>query len=296
MGSATSVTISDDQGYSSAPINSIGATQIGPYTNGTNVVVTVTNDQDGSCNVVSDTIVQNVCPPDNNDCVDAIDMMPATTADAESGWYKNTTVATTNSAEVTAFDLSCMSEGSFGTGEDLWFKTRVPAAGDITITTRAVGGSPLTDTYIAVFDGSCGSLNYLDCDLDDETPGSYFSEVILTNMTVDDVLYVRVAVEAGSDGEFEIRAHAVDAVLKTEEISISKVSMFPNPTENLINFEADSNVNKVSIYNVLGQEVMNSVDNERKVTLDVSHLQEGVYIARVTTEENAVQSFRLIKK
>ncbi|MCH2194227.1 FG-GAP-like repeat-containing protein [Kordia sp.] len=63
LGSATSLTISDNQGSTSQNLSNTGMVQFGPYANATDVVITLQNDQDVNCSVNSGSITQSNCPP-----------------------------------------------------------------------------------------------------------------------------------------------------------------------------------------------------------------------------------------
>jgi len=63
LGSATSLTISDNQGSASQNLSNTGMVQFGPYANATDVVITLQNDQDVNCSVNSGSITQSNCPP-----------------------------------------------------------------------------------------------------------------------------------------------------------------------------------------------------------------------------------------
>ncbi|WP_299115009.1 FG-GAP-like repeat-containing protein [uncultured Winogradskyella sp.] len=63
LGSATSLTISDNQSSANQNINAVGSVQFGPYVNGTNVVINTQNDQDINCSLNSTSLTQNNCPP-----------------------------------------------------------------------------------------------------------------------------------------------------------------------------------------------------------------------------------------
>ncbi|WP_286951663.1 fibronectin type III domain-containing protein [Mesonia sp.] len=56
---------------------------------------------------------------------------------------------------------------------------------------------------------------------------------------------------------------------------------YPNPVKNSINLESRLNIDKVSIYNLLGQEVLSRDLNEMSPSLDMSNLASGAYILRV---------------
>jgi hypothetical protein len=65
-----------------------------------------------------------------------------------------------------------------------------------------------------------------------------------------------------------------------EEILITEnISYFPNPTNSMLFIESNEAPVKVSIYNVLGKEVL-STKNSKEI--DVSALPSGVYIIRIS--------------
>lgn len=63
LGSATSVTISDNQSSPTQGLNAAGMVQFGPYTNATGIVINIQNDQDVNCFLNSGSITQSNCPP-----------------------------------------------------------------------------------------------------------------------------------------------------------------------------------------------------------------------------------------
>ena len=64
-------------------------------------------------------------------------------------------------------------------------------------------------------------------------------------------------------------------------------SMYPNPTTNTLNIEAKNKIYKISIYNLLGQEVMQKSVANSFTTLDLSKLPAGAYIVKVYTDKQA---------
>ncbi|MBC8756978.1 VCBS repeat-containing protein [Kordia sp. YSTF-M3] len=63
IGSATSLTISDNQASATQPLIAAGMVQFGPYANTTDVVISIQNDQDVNCTGSSGSITQSNCPP-----------------------------------------------------------------------------------------------------------------------------------------------------------------------------------------------------------------------------------------
>ena len=68
IGSASSVTLSDNQGTASQNATATGMFTFGPYDNNTDVVISVTNDDDANCSISSSSITQEFCTTTLVDC------------------------------------------------------------------------------------------------------------------------------------------------------------------------------------------------------------------------------------
>jgi gliding motility-associated-like protein len=68
IGSASSVTISDNQGTATQNATATGMFTFGPYENNTAVVISVTNDDDVNCSISSSSITQEFCTTTLVDC------------------------------------------------------------------------------------------------------------------------------------------------------------------------------------------------------------------------------------
>ena len=86
-----------------------------------------------------------------------------------------------------------------------------------------------------------------------------------------------------------------NTVLSTNDFETLKARIYPNPATNLLNIESGISIEKVTVYNILGQEVISKSPNAELVTLDVSSLQVGVYIVK-TSINGDVSSTRFIKE
>jgi hypothetical protein len=81
-----------------------------------------------------------------------------------------------------------------------------------------------------------------------------------------------------------------NGVMGVEETLIAEnISYFPNPTNNMLFIDSNENPVKVSIYNVLGKEVI-SAKNSKEI--DVSGLPSGVYIIRISVGDGVHQTNR----
>ena len=82
--------------------------------------------------------------------------------------------------------------------------------------------------------------------------------------------------------------------LATASFETSKIKMYPNPATTNFTIEANSEVEKVSVINLLGQEVISKNTNSQTVTLDIANLEAGVYVVKATSN-GAVSTSKMIK-
>jgi hypothetical protein len=70
--------------------------------------------------------------------------------------------------------------------------------------------------------------------------------------------------------------------------------MYPNPVKNTLTIEANSEIQRVAVYNILDQEVLKASPKSSSITLQTNELQKGVYM--VTTEINGKLSTSKVVK
>ena len=63
----------------------------------------------------------------------------------------------------------------------------------------------------------------------------------------------------------------------------------------MLSLEAQNNIQNVSVYNMLGQEVVRVSPNVVETQLDMSALQVGAYFVKVTIN-NATKTIKVLKK
>ena len=83
--------------------------------------------------------------------------------------------------------------------------------------------------------------------------------------------------------------------LSNSNFEAVNAKMYPNPANNVLNIEAKSNIENVSIYNLLGQEVISESVNKQSTSLNISSLEAGVYVVK-TLIDGKIASSRLIKE
>ena len=82
---------------------------------------------------------------------------------------------------------------------------------------------------------------------------------------------------------------------KTGDNTIKGFKFYPNPVNNTLNMSAQDNIEKVSIYNISGQEVINVTPNAVQTQVDMSRLQNGIYFVKAQVN-GQLTAFKVIKK
>ncbi|GAA4361655.1 hypothetical protein GCM10023185_28870 [Hymenobacter saemangeumensis] len=121
-----------------------------------------------------------------------------------------TTGTTVNATSSTVGPTSC---GGSSNGNDVWYRLTVPAGmTQITVETSASTGSPLNDTVLEIYRGSCSSLTSIGCN-DDANGG--FSQLVLA-VTPGETLFARVLpYTSGPNGAFQICAYGTQTTTNT---------------------------------------------------------------------------------
>jgi hypothetical protein len=190
LGSATSMTVSDDQASASQTLNAAGMLTFGPYTNGTVVAITVANDQDAVCSSSFNGLVQDSCPPGNDECGAATAL--TVNADYACGVVTSGTVAGATNSGVNVCG---------GTeDDDVWYSF-VATSTEHRVSLINIAGSNV-DMYHAVYDATpgCGALSTSVICNDGNTSN-------LTGLTIGNTYFVQVytwTATAGQTTTFDI--------------------------------------------------------------------------------------------
>ena len=174
MGDATSLTISDNYSSNTEQTNSTGIVQMGPYPFLTDIVITVSNDQDVNCVINSSPIQLFACPPENDNCSGAT-MIEANEDESCDASGSGTLVAATPSSE----SNSCGGSAD----DDVWFEFTAVSENHAISLYNIVGDTQ--DLYHVLYEGDgCGSLNQIYCSDDNNSTAN--------DLTIGNNYFVRV--------------------------------------------------------------------------------------------------------
>lgn len=78
-----------------------------------------------------------------------------------------------------------------------------------------------------------------------------------------------------------------------EDVTVDEnITLYPNPTHDIINIATDQNIQQVEVYNMQGQRVAAEMGNVNSISLN--GMANGLYILKVTTE-NGVNTYKVNK-
>lgn len=227
-------------------------------------------------------------PPANDDCTNATALTPG-------GVYSDYPVDGTNAGASTSSQTAPTTCFGFS-GGDVWYSVVVPASGNITIETGTpVGGGAGIDTVITAYSGDCAFPTQIGCDDDGATEFAVgFSKLSLTGQTPGNTILIR-AYEYNNDvvGNFGIAAY--DASLSTGSFDSASFTAYPNPVKDMLNLSYSSDITSVEVYNMLGQNVMTKTLNASQGQIDLSNLNAGNYIVKVTAD-GLVKTIKVVKQ
>lgn len=82
--------------------------------------------------------------------------------------------------------------------------------------------------------------------------------------------------------------------LDVEEFATTAMKFYPNPVNDMLNISFEREITRISIYNLLGQEVFAKTSNSNQITVDMSNLASGAYLVKVNAGD-VVKTEKIIK-
>ncbi|HET8838375.1 MAG TPA: T9SS type A sorting domain-containing protein [Flavobacteriaceae bacterium] len=95
--------------------------------------------------------------------------------------------------------------------------------------------------------------------------------------------------------ESELLAITVTNNFGIQDNMIAGFQFYPNPAADMLNVEADVSLEKIVLYNLMGQEVLSHKINSSSSNLNISNLGTGIYFMKIFSNGN-MGTYRLIKK
>lgn len=231
--------------------------------------------------------------PDLPGCTSSLNL-----ADAPSTWY-------TNYYPGYGFENSTLTYlGDLYTDANAWFFTRginLTAGESYTVSYRYGGAS--TDTFFynnnlkvmygteaAASDMTLPIAEYLDFGLD-----APVSETVTITPPTTGVYYFGFNVFSPNNSYYMyIDDIKIESALSGSEFDSAKFNYYPNPVKDILNISYINDITSVSIYTILGQEVMTKSVNNNLAKIDMSSLAQGTYLVKVISG-SLIKNIKVIK-
>jgi hypothetical protein len=81
-----------------------------------------------------------------------------------------------------------------------------------------------------------------------------------------------------------------------DDFSDGNISIYPNPVNDKLQFTSNVQISKVTIYNTLGQKVIEKTVVEENMTINTSDLKDGIYFMNFENEEKQIKTVKFIKE
>lgn len=108
-------------------------------------------------------------------------------------------------------------------------------------------------------------------------------------------VYVRALCTSDSTSDWVGPISFVTDELGVNDEIFDSFSFYPNPVENQLNLQANTSIEKIEVFNLLGQQVLTETPNNLNTQINTEKLEAGVYLLKVTID-GAEKTFRIVKK
>lgn len=181
-------------------------------------------------------------------------------------------------------DLSGMSHMHI----DFYFEGAPMTAGTFfTVIAQYNGGSNAVQNNIDVTSLASNTWHEIDVTFDSFAPGQPRDQIqqIIVQINGPDIY-----------GPFYVdNIYFHNNVLSTNDFETSEFKVFPNPTKNDWNISSSNTINNITVYDILGKQVLTLAPNSNEVEIDASALKTGIYFAKIEGF-NGSKTVKLIKE
>lgn len=181
----------------------------------------------------------------------------------------------TNSGENTSCSLNT---------RDLWYSFSAPATGEVKI--NLSGGGIMR--YSIVKD--CTNYTEVACGNQGETT--------VNNLQSGDFYFIfieKYTLACRGDCDLEFALTITAHTLSTNNAVINALNYYPNPIKNELIINANTKITSVKIFNVLGEQLINTKENANNTKIDFKNQPSGIYFVKVYSN-NSVEDFKVFKQ
>ena len=83
--------------------------------------------------------------------------------------------------------------------------------------------------------------------------------------------------------------------LGTADFDSTSFSYYPNPTNGILNVNYSSEISKIEVSNMLGQNVLSQTNNSKEAQIDMQFLPSGTYLVKISSEDKT-KTIKIVKQ
>jgi len=177
-----------------------------------------------------------------------------------------------------------------GMNDGIWYQVNGNGS-DITVSATSFDW----DGQLGIYTGSCGELTCYDT-VDNEFGGT--AETIVITASEQGVVYYINFGDYDQEDDYPEGLAAIEVTTTALGVGNNKFKDFvayPNPVKNTLNLSYSDTITAVSVFNLLGQQVMAKPANADLSQIDMSGMASGTYMVKVTAAD-AVKTIKVIKE
>lgn len=231
-------------------------------------------------------------PPPNDDCDQATILFSAESCQAVS--------STTNDATPSGVPIPTCNGFTSSTALDVWFRFgTVEDHHQVTVT--PTGNLPgALDPVIALYDGSCGTLQLVAC-VDVPGGAGVATTLDLPDLIPGHIYYIRVydyGNEPATDGRFDICVKHGSAVSTGEVAATGGLALFPNPTTGVVTVRLPDHSpagETIRVFDLSGRLVFHRKMTANTTAIDLLGTPAGAYVVLVEHKNGVYRQLLVVE-
>lgn len=93
-------------------------------------------------------------------------------------------------------------------------------------------------------------------------------------------------------GQIEDYTVVIQEPLANNKLDANLVKIYPNPASSIVKIEINSNVKNIELFDITGKKLLSTSET----TININHLNTGIYIINIETTEGEKGSFKIVKQ
>jgi hypothetical protein len=259
LGDSGTVTIINDAGVPSTDVTTTGVVTVGPFPVYTPVVLTLEHETDAGCNVVLPAI-EDHCPfTETVTAGSPVNVMHCYDNMDQTSWIFTSNDGSPLNLAFTAGTIeSCCDSIIIYDGTDATGTELYNGSGDVNGNLDVVNVNSTSDSIFMVIDSDS-------------------------------------SVSCGDGSRLEWDFNVTSGTLSTNDVEADRFSYYPNPVNDILTLHAESKINTVRVYNILGKNIQQTSPNAIETELNMSNFQSGVFFIEVTLENSNSKTIKIFK-